>query len=289
MKINYILSFPTSLIYHIFAQINLKNEWGDASIYSLDYIKRIEKQNKNLIISKTETEEVKKELTIFFTLITFSALRPWYVDYEKLKEDFLNDEFIKKRIEFYPNLSFEETKKAFSFLLNLLEKNKKEYLIFWESNQNQFKKIVNNFEKEHSKMFLNYYKFLHEKVNNEIPLKENYYIFMIPSLFPYGRGLEGGCAIGIPADNEQKNKAIRVSLHELTHSFSDHSLANKLKIIIEDRKDEMKNHQIKEQFVDYILQQYLRKNYPVLARKKILNYPLLAEEIKRSLDVNSHV
>lgn len=285
MTITYILSFPTSLIYHIFSQIDFKKEWGDASIYSLEYKEFLNKNYENLAISGDKKDEIKKNLKDYFLIITFACLRPWYTDYEKIINDFKNPEFIAKKLSNYPDLSFEKTEKAFIYLTNLMEDNKNDYLFFWKENEEIFNEKIENFKKFHTDIFSAYYQYLHERINPIIPIKDNFFIFLIPSLFNYGRGLEGGCAIGIPYNREQIQKNTIISLHELTHAFTNNLIATKLLHEQKDSPNQMENHQLKEQLAEYVLQEYLKQNYPDLSRKEILSYPLLTEEIKKSLGI----
>lgn len=286
MNIKYILSFPACLIYHIFSQIDFQKEWGAASVFCLPYIELLKKHNKNLLIIKENKSEIKNILKNYFTAVTFMCLRPQYKNYNTLIRDFSDNIFLKEQMEHYclSNLPFKNTKNAFKYLISLLGNLKGEYLVYWNENKKSFNEKVESFKKQHLNIFLNYYQYLHNKINTAIPTKDEYLVFMTPSLFTYGRGIKNGCAIGIPYNKEQLKEIIPVSMHEITHSFTNPLLINKAGINPLNNPTN-KNHQIKEHLAEYVTQRYLKQYYPELARKKIISYPLLTEEIKRTLGI----
>lgn len=84
MNIKYVLSFPASLIYHIFAQVDFKEEWGPASLFCLPYIELLEKHDKNLLITEKNKNDIKNILKNYFTAIVFMCLRLQYKNYDTI-------------------------------------------------------------------------------------------------------------------------------------------------------------------------------------------------------------
>lgn len=287
MNIKYILSFPTSLIYHIFAQIDFKQEWGPASLFCLPYVELLKKHDKNLLITEKTKNDIKSILKNYFIAITFICLHPQYKDYNTMIKDFSSNAFVKEKMKHYYllDLPFKDTKNAFEYLVHLLEDLKEKYHIYWSKNEKTFNKKIGSLRSVHFSIFSNYCQYLCNKINPAIHIKDEYLIFTIPSLFTYGRGIKNGCAIGIPYHESQLKEIIPVSMHEVTHSFTNPLLINKMGI------DPINNpinesHQIKEQLAEYVTQEYLKQHHPKLARKKDVTYPLLTEKIKSTLGVH---
>lgn len=286
MTIKYILSFPTSLIYHVFAQIDFKKEWGPASLFCLPYIELIKKYNKNLLIAEKNKNDLKNILKNYFVAITFMCLRPEYKDYDTMIKDLSDNKLLKEQIEHYCllNLPYKDTKNAFEYLVNLLENLKEKYCIYWSENKNSFNKKKESLRNVHSNIFSNYCQYLHNKINPAIHIKNEYLVFTVPSLFTYGRGIKNGCAIGIPYHKNQLKEIIPISMHEVTHSFTNPLLVHKTGINPMNNPTN-ESHQIKEQLAEYVTQEYLKRHCPELARKMTISYPLLTDKIKNDLGI----
>lgn len=180
MKINYILSFPISLVYHIFAQIDFSKEWGPASIFNHNYLKNID---NNLILEEDKKKKFKNNINDFFGLVCFVVLCPYYINFNQLKNDFSDKNFIKEKIKNYPNLDFKKARKGFRSLIEIAEENKKSYLDLWNKNIDEFKNKLLMLKNYHQKILNNYLIFLNNQINPSIKLKDHYFIFVIPSLF----------------------------------------------------------------------------------------------------------
>lgn len=281
MEIKYLLLFPVNFAYHILAQLNYEKEWGPASLYSKEYIKEIG-DYKELALSNEKKITLENNLSKYFSLLSFSVLRPWYDDFNKLISDFSDSEFINKKVEKNPAYSYEELANTLKIFCDILIKEKDSYSKFWEENENDFLKKTEHLKEYTDKIIKKYFFYLKERLNPSIEIKNNYYVFVINSLRKNGRGLEGGCAIGLPKNKEAIKESTRTTLHEITHTFSDNLLKN-MGFDIYSKPGENQDHLRKEQFVEYILNDYLFKNNPEIAKK--YEYNLITEKIKRATNI----
>lgn len=259
MQLKYLLLEPVSHVYHIFAQFDYSYRWGPASIYSLDYVKYLKQNFPELLLEEKLKLEIQKNFEDYFLFLTFFSIRPWYSDYSSLINDYKDEEVIKTRIKNYSYLSFEKTKKALLDFTKILKEDRQNYSLFWEKNSENFNKRLIYFQKEHEETFLNYYEHLKQNINKEVKAKDVYFVFLVPSLFPFGRGLEGGCVVGLPKNKQEILSIKRTSLHELTHSFTDPLLA-KQGFNINCSPNDYQNHNLKERAVENVLEKYIKEN-----------------------------
>jgi len=285
MNIKYLLLFSPNLAYHILAQINYSKEWGPASVFSEKYINELKKNDYRLLISDEQSKQLKNKLNKYFAFLTFNCLRPWYKSIDDLIKDLSDEEILIKKIKNDSDFSIKEVKSVLNIFFEAMRAKEKNYLKFWKKENKLFKKQINIFSRFNKKIIKDYFDYLKKEVNPSIEIPKNYFIFLIKSLNTKGRGLKGACATGIPENESEIKEYTRTVLHEITHYFSD-PLLKKAGFTINIQPGNNDGHLRKEQFVEYILNNYLVKNYKTLSRK--YTYSLITDElIKKALGEKS--
>jgi hypothetical protein len=92
-----------------------------------------------------------------------------------------------------------------------------------------------------------------------IKMSDKIAVYLIDALGSKGRGLNYGCAVGLPLTQDKAKENLVLALHELTHNYSDFLLSSYGYSVTVNPTD-VENHMRKEYVVGYLLQNYLNKN-----------------------------
>lgn len=247
--IDYKITEASNFIYHILAQLDAKKEWGPANLYNKKYVNSLNLPTKFPL-------QIKKILIKIYSPFSFYPFNIKFNKSSDLINDLKNTNEINWLLNFFNEKSINQTEK--NHLSDFLsEENNIYQKEIWLKKQTIFKKERKLFIKIENDLINKYLEFL-DQINPKSKLPNEIIIYLIDALDTRGRGLNYGCATGLPKNDIEAKENLFKAMHELTHQYTD-DLLKKLGYSIKVKPTDNKNHTRKEDAVNYVLKYFLDK------------------------------